>query len=150
SGAYATIAGGADNVADGYEFATVGGGGQNRAAASYGTIAGGGQNSVGFDYATISGGSSNFAHAYYSVVGGGYNNSIRSDSFSFLFGSSPLSTIGGGENNSIVPRLDFGTLSYVDSDHGAIAGGSGNLIVGASCATIPGGRDNYVGGAFAL
>jgi len=87
---FATVGGGAGNVA-GDGSATIGGGCLNTASGGGSTIGGGcGNTSSGFLPSTVGGGESNGATGSYGTVGGGYKN----------IASGYASMIAGGSNNA--------------------------------------------------
>jgi len=88
----ATIAGGGEaNLANRAQdnFATVGGGVNNAASGFESTIGGGGSNATSNLYSTVAGGQSNLSTGNSSTVGGGYANQA----------TNTQSTVGGGSGN---------------------------------------------------
>jgi hypothetical protein len=113
---YGSIGGGGGNIAgveDGdtatQEFATVGGGGSNKAAAGYATASGGNGNTASGYASTVGGGDSNTAANNYATVGGGSGNNAGSN----------YATIGGGNGNSVTGL------------YGTVPGGRQNAVAGA-------------------
>ena len=93
---YATVSGGAHNVARG-EWSTVGGGSGNEAAGSSATIAGGGNNSAYGQSATVGGGATNHAGGDFAAIGGGGLNTANGN-----FG-----TVPGGYDNAATGLYSF-------------------------------------------
>jgi hypothetical protein len=78
SGQYNTVCGGRNNVANGSQYCTIGGGSGNQCTHFETTIAGGVSNSVNRSGGFIGGGGSNTITASsYGVIGGGYQNLIN-------------------------------------------------------------------------
>jgi len=163
---YATVGGGAGNIAGGYaagvgagegnaaggSYSSVGGGSSNTAAGSYTTVAGGASNSAAANYAAVSGGLGNSATATFSVIGGGSENRAA---YSYA-------TIGGGRGNTVAGS--YGTISgggpsdlgnpttsnnQVHDDYGSVGGGGGNVTgsddgdtTTQQYATVSGGENN--------
>ncbi len=129
---YGTISGGGGNTAGSDDSlqtnalgATVGGGVNNTAGASYATTSGGHNNSSSGYAATIGGGDSNNATNNYATITGGTGNAA----------SGLNATVAGGKSN---------TASQLSA---TVGGGEGNQAI-AGFATIPGGRSNYVSGLY--
>jgi hypothetical protein len=105
--------------------------------------------------ATITGGSNNLATASYAVVGGGLGNNnggsysfIGSGSYNYLSGAS--SVIAGGDGNTSTNSYSVigggvGNVNY--SIEGVIAGGEGNFASEGWSTTISGGIYNTVSGS---
>ncbi len=97
SASLGTVSGGAGNTAGqvgealGSVAATVGGGVNNTANASYAAVGGGQSNSASASNATVAGGWSNNANGDASAIGGGQNNNVAGS----------WSTISGGNNNQV-------------------------------------------------
>ena len=94
---FGTVAGGLHNQAgdtttpaDDSQYATVGGGANNIASALKASVAGGGNNVAEAEGATIAGGERNFADGIRATIAGGEFNQARSR----------YSTVGGGDENS--------------------------------------------------
>ena len=85
---YATVGGGANNLASGID-ATVSGGFNNQAIDHRATV-GGGNGNTASDYATVAGGNGNTASHYATVAGGSTNT------------ASDWATVGGGANNQAI------------------------------------------------
>jgi hypothetical protein len=165
---FAVIGGGSSNTIGSFSFnAVIGGGFQNDLEPNtyFSTIAGGLQNRVGtlarhssisggrnnaldqlVDAATIGGGANNFIGGYsdFAAIGGGEKN--------FIGTNAQYSAISGGWENMIGAEVFYGNVGggqrnrITGGRNGAIAGGAGNLIEGASGA-ISGGRLNGIRGA---
>ncbi|MBI2567734.1 MAG: DUF11 domain-containing protein [Candidatus Schekmanbacteria bacterium] len=95
---YGTVAGGRGNqagnasgTASDAPDATVGGGRENTASATWTTVAGGWSNTANANGATVSGGQSNAASGQFNVVAGGATNTADGTTYA---------TIGGGEQNA--------------------------------------------------
>jgi hypothetical protein len=119
-----TIVGGYFNtVASGAQVASIGGGAQNRAAASLAVIGGGNQNTNAGFGAVIGGGRGHViaTNAPDSTIGGGYFNTVTSDS--------EAASIAGGARN------------LVGRTHAAVGGGNAHRVIGYG-ATISGGEYN--------
>jgi len=119
-GRISTIGGGLSNVADS-GLGTIGGGSYNFVQGFSGTVSGGRQNVVREGYATIGGGVQNEANGEYSTVGGGHFNVSRG----------PHSVVSGGLSNS------------ADSSWSVVGGGIGNQVIGQA-SVIPGGYDCHI------
>ncbi|MCK4673160.1 hypothetical protein KAT67_04165, partial [candidate division WOR-3 bacterium] len=104
-GNYATIAGGAFNIAKGYGT-TVSGGGSNTATGYASTICGGEGDSAIGGFSVVAGGENNIARGEASFVAGGKNNTA----------SGQYSFIGGGLEN------------YIGGDYSVILGGYADTI----------------------
>ncbi|UCG23275.1 MAG: tail fiber domain-containing protein [Chloroflexota bacterium] len=141
---YGVVSGGGGNVAGSDDgdpaasvAATVGGGIDNAAGATYATIGGGHGNSASSDGATVGGGDGNSATNQYATVAGGTFNSAGGANATVAGGKLNVAgqrsaTVGGGESN--IATGAFAT----------IGGGSGNQVAG-NYGAIPGGVNNYVG-----
>ncbi|HXT11888.1 MAG TPA: tail fiber domain-containing protein [Candidatus Angelobacter sp.] len=130
---YPTIAGGAENISDGYA-STVAGGYFNYATNDFATVAGGGNNIASSLGATIGGGSRNEALASESTASGGFGN----------IASGVGSTIAGGGYDGVTFGGNFATASA-----SAIGGGIGNHATG-DYSTVPGGENNVAAGFFSF
>jgi hypothetical protein len=123
-----------NNVNPGVAGATIGGGGRsgapNRAQGDYATVGGGGANRAA-SYATVGGGWLNVAHQMNAVVAGGSGNEAKGNS----------ATVGGGWNNSAGgyhATIGGGKENTTDAEAATIAGGDSNIASG-DYATVPGG-----------
>jgi hypothetical protein len=125
---FATVAGGAFNVASG-TYAAIGGGGGNQAQDNYATVAGGAGNVAQGRHGSVGGGLQNNAKAFWSTVGGGAAN-VAGGATSV---SGTYSTVAGGLGNTA-----FG-------QHSTVGGGSGNDALLAD-STVGGARVNQAGG----
>jgi hypothetical protein len=149
--AFATVAGGVFNSANGYA-ATVAGGDGNSSGGSRSAVGGGYGNGASGNFSMIGGGLLNNATttaaalaggayntingaAEYSFVGGGSNNVVRESVSSIAGGQSNLidtlslaATVGGGRNNRIQAGLALPPFSFTVGDANTIAGGANNLI----------------------
>lgn len=123
---WATVSGGADNMASGVK-STIGGGGDNVASSLGATVAGGIINEAFGMQSTVGGGALNSASGGRSTISGGYGNSA----------SGTMSVVAGGWANGA-----FGELSIV-------GGGVSNNASGVR-STIPGGENNFAGGSYSL
>jgi hypothetical protein len=141
----AVIAGGSFNQINASDYATVGGGEQNRLAAHDATIDGGRNNRIDRDslYAVIGGGDANLVttNAFASTISGGRNNLIGTDSLAAVIGggngniietANNHSTVAGGEGNRIGAR----------AIHTVISGGSANEVAADARFGVIGGGDN--------
>jgi len=136
---YGTIGGGAMNQAGGdegpaarSEFATVGGGWNNKASYLYSSVGGGVGNEASDFAATVGGGYENHAIGGSSSVGGGYTN----------IASGYSSTVCAGEGNEATGVFDTiggGYHNTAEGDNSTVGGGNGNTASGVF-ATVPGGR----------
>ncbi|WAG76970.1 DUF2793 domain-containing protein [Metapseudomonas furukawaii] len=90
------------------DYAVLGGGSANTAAATYSAVLGGDQNSVSANYGAIGGGQLNLVQVQFGVVAGGKSNNSNAD----------YSAILGGLSNT------------VSANYGAILGGQGNTANG--------------------
>ncbi len=171
----APSASGTDAIAQGRgseasgDRSVVGGGLDNRAAATVSTVGGGNTNTIGSTSsgAAISGGSKNDIGlaSDYAAIGGGYDNAVGDTSSSAAIGggynnsiynNSAYTTVAGGRDHNIGP---FGSYSSVgggqdndvlnNSPYATISGGA-NHDIGphAEYATIGGGDNNTI--AFSL
>jgi hypothetical protein len=151
--AFATVGGGARNIASNFS-STVAGGFLNSAARDYATVGGGVWNAANGMSATISGGELNEARGAYSVVAGGYDN-LAIGTSSIVSGGelncagAPNSWVGG-QNAKVRPGVDpvtgtcsglsypgapgdVGTFVWADSTPGRfISTGSNQVLFRAS------------------
>ena len=156
-GNFATIGGGAGNLASGNrnvgngDSATVAGGWANQALGNNGVVGGGAGNVNQGDYGVIAGGGYNMnvssTYTTAATIGGGYGNTVRT-SFGTIAGGwnnamqsfSQRSAIGGGDSNTIDSNSPAAT----------IAGGYLNHIsTNSAYATIPGGYGNVAAANYA-
>ncbi|HOW97468.1 MAG TPA: hypothetical protein P5567_06155 [Kiritimatiellia bacterium] len=135
--AFATVAGGLKNVANGL-FSTIGGGDMNAVTtvAQGGAIAGGETNVVSGRNAFIGGGKLNAATGSWSVVAGGLANRAEGRG----------SAVGGGSNNVINSQawdsiIAGGFNNRADENRAFIGGGQGNYSTG-QMSVIAGGYMN--------
>ena len=163
-GNFATVGGGAGNVASGAinggDSATVAGGWANQAWGNNAVVAGGAQNIVYGDNSSIGGGVLNIANtnAPWSTIAGGYDNVINSQGatigggwYHVVDSNSSLVTISGGYNNTIGTNAGFTTIgggyhNSILSNGGSdtIAGGESNTNASYR-STIGGGWLNQIG-----
>jgi hypothetical protein len=132
SAAYATVGGGAGNLANG-ESSMVGGGSGNSASGNYATVVGGQMNAASGPNSSVGGGQLNSASGDWAVVGGGFTNAALAQG----------ATTGGGENNTanaIYDTVSGGHWNFASAGWATVGGGKGNLA-SASFATVPGGMD---------
>jgi hypothetical protein len=115
-----------------YSFLGGGYGNSIQTLANYSFLGGGYGNSIQTNASSSFLGGGNYnsiqTYAFCSFLGGGYNNAIQTNaSYSFL---------GGGNNNSIQPNAYFSFLGggYINTN-------------GAPYSSVPGGDQNYAGGA---
>jgi hypothetical protein len=130
------------------EYGTIGGGGGNTAgsedgapaAQPFATVSGGKDNVAGATYAAVGGGSANKAGGYAATVGGGEGNIVTGTG----------TVVAGGQSNRAAGKLSTvsgGSSNVVSATLGTVGGGTGNLITTtAGYGIIPGGVQNYVGG----
>ena len=107
--------------------ATVSGGSNNQALATFSTVGGGVLNQASGIDSTIGGGSFNRAATNYSTVAGGAANQAKGWA----------ATVAGGQGNAAL------------NDYSAIGGGEGNTATGYG-STIPGGSGNQASGAYSF
>jgi hypothetical protein len=134
---YATVGGGAGNIASGYA-STVGGGTTNTASGHRSTVGGGMDNRAGGHRSTVGGGMDNRAGAFFSTVGGGDGNRA--------IGS--FSTVGGGEGNTadgIWSTVGGGVSNTASADSSTVGGGGNNTASGFR-STVGGGASNTASG----
>lgn len=150
--AYATVAGGEDNLA--HRHAAVGGGASNAAAGLAAAISGGWLNTASGQWTTVAGGSGNLAEGESSAVGGGHINHATGG----------WSTIGGGEYNQATADYttiggggpadtnDATTANFATDNYSTVGGGAQNLAgtddgnpSDAAYATVAGGEHNTAG-----
>jgi hypothetical protein len=148
----ATVSGGRDNQATA-SYAAIAGGQQNQAIALAAAIGGGNSNTASGDYATVGGGSSNDATGTYATVAGGGSNDVTAD----------YATISGGTYNDASARYafiggggGFPTGHDVTDEYGTVSGGQRNragdnagTTTDATHATVGGGRNNVAGASYA-
>lgn len=145
SGDFASLGGGLNNKASGTQSvvgggvanestalnATVGGGGNNVATAQGATVAGGEQNTATNTASTVGGGLSNDSTGTYATIAGGRNGDA----------SGADSTIGGGSSNSATAQgaSVLGGASNDATDVYATVGGGANNEASADYTTVAGG-----------
>jgi hypothetical protein len=119
-GGYANRAGNADTVGSNEPFATVGGGAGNVAAGRESTVAGGRENRASADTSTIAGGANNQSSGVWGAVGGGASNVA-----SGLFG-----TVAGGSNNTASGQSSSvsGGFANCAGGNNSWAGGAGAYV----------------------
>ncbi len=122
--AFATVAGGYENAANG-ESSSVGGGSGNFASGGSSTVAGGAYNVASASTSTIAGGASNRATADSSTVAGGARNTAVDI----------YSAVGGGADN-------------VSSGFGSAVGGGRYNTANGELGTVAGGFRNCAGGLY--
>ena len=152
---YGTVGGGLNNVAgntnsalDDAAWATVSGGASNIASGVYATVSGGLQNSASETNATVAGGWGNRAVGWLATIGGG----------DFNYASGPAATISGGEANLSMGHLSTiagGFANWAPGNGSFIGGGgydgtngNGNSAIGALAAVTGGiynSADGYAG-----
>jgi len=123
---YATVGGGANNVASGVA-ATLGGGRLNTASSDAATVSGGDHNSASGTTATVGGGGVNIASGSQATVSGGNGNTA----------SGSQATVSGGNGNSA-------TNTYA-----TVSGGFANTAIGLG-STVPGGAQNTASGTYSV
>jgi len=144
---YATVAGGGNNRASA-NGAAVGGGSYNTASESQAVVSGGFSNVASGPQATVAGGNDSTASGEAAVVGGGYRNAAGSfyatvaggsQNSAVGFGYSP--TVGGGRYNtaSAGDATVAGGLSNVASGPQSTVGGGDSNVASATDATVAGG-----------
>lgn len=138
---YATIGGGWLNTAAAFGT-TVGGGHRNSATASGATIAGGAYTVASGPWSALGGGYLNVADGRYAVVGGGVSNETHDD----------YASVGGGYDN----RADYagatvagGIGNWAKAMYAAVAGGTSNTASGVE-GFIGGGYSNVASGVAAV
>jgi len=160
---YGTVAGGAGNWAglEGGEpisatYATIGGGGFNRAAGGLSTVGGGWGNEVHDSLGTVGGGLWNIAWGEMATIGGG-GRSNPEDNTTGNRVTDNHGTVGGGGNNQAgdghedLTNARFATVGGGESNtasggHSVIGGGLNNVASGGA-ATISGGEGNVANNA---
>ncbi len=155
--AWGTIAGGNGNFIDGYNGSV------------YATISGGGRNSIlaGNESSSIGGGEYNLVQdgCQGSFIGSGQWNIIQEGSILSVIAGGNINmigtnatrgTIGGGQANRINNNTTYafiagglGNAIRTGGNSGAIGGGTANIVAGLD-ATVPGGNNNYAGGAYSF
>ncbi len=129
-------------------YATVGGGANNIASASYSTIDGGFFNTIAItgNHSAIGGGANNKVSGAYAVVGGGYMNtasnqyaSIGGGAYNEATGIS--SVVAGGGAVSCGVGCTLLSRNKASGDASSVGGGWGNTASG-NYAMIPGGASN--------
>ncbi len=159
TGIYGTVGGGRDNQAGATTgsvtdalAATVCGGQQNAARASYDTVAGGLQNTASGGRSTVGGGYLNIASGQRSTVGGGYGNNADGDwsTVGGGFGNAAMAsyaTVGGGNDNAAIGSYSTvgGGIDNSVSGYGAAGGGGSGNIISGTYSTVGGGYHNTAG-----
>ena len=157
SGNYVTISGGADNVS--FSYNTVIAGGVENVIEGYAynsVISGGYENFIGYHsgYSTISGGTENVIQggATWAAINGGYENLIQGaiplGETSTNSGTAHFGWIGGGRLNTILGAgvqgsIGGGAENLLSGGSGVIAGGKRNTNA-ANWGVISGGKDNLI------
>ena len=151
-GGYSNQAGNNSGTTSDHAYATVAGGEQNVASGLNASIIGGQSNTAAGSYSSVGGGSSNTSNGSYTTVSGGQSNSIAAG-FS-------NSSVGGGQSNIITASyatVAGGFSNLVWDNYGAIGGGDGNqtgAISGSASikqyATVGGGFSNTASGAYSI
>ena len=154
---YATVGGGLRNRAgqfnDSGAFATIAGGHDNVATGTGSTIAGGYANTAGFFYSFVGGGTGNVASGTLSTIAGGSNSEASASNSTVGGGSGHIasglsSTIAGGHQNQATGQTASvlgGSSNRATGSTSTVGGGSGNVASGSS-ATVSGGSNNCAGG----
>ena len=153
---FATVGGGEDNKAS-HAFATVGGGSTNTASGDYATVGGGYNNTASGYQAIIAGGSTNEANASLSTVGGGLSN-LASGGYATVGGgydntaSNSDATVGGGYQNiaSGVDSTAGGGIGNQAIGPRSTVGGGWYNIASGNASTVPGGADNLAQGGYSF
>jgi hypothetical protein len=163
-GNFATVGGGAGNIASGAinggDSATVAGGWANQAWGNNAVVGGGSGNIVYSDNSSIAGGVINniATNAPWSAIAGGYDNVVNSQGatigggwYNLVDSNSSLVTIAGGYFNAVGTNASFTTIgggyhNAILSNGGSdtIAGGESNTN-GSYRSTIGGGWLNQIG-----
>ncbi len=136
---YATVAGGLDNTASGYDSAI--GGGQNNTASGYhSTIGGGYYNTASGQYSTVPGGYKNTASGLYSFAAGNRANATTNGSF--VWADSQIATYNDHGVNTFNVRakngafIDAATISNpglnVSNTLAGTSAGQGTAVLGLS------------------
>ena len=131
-GAYAAVAGGRSNTAEG-DNATVGGGRSNSARGEHATIAGGFDNLASESHASVGGGYQNYATGVSATIGGGSINSA----------DGPSATVGGGADNSALGgyiTVGGGSWNQATGEYATVSGGGRNRATG-EYSTVVGGSE---------
>jgi hypothetical protein len=166
-GDFGVIGGGAGNFLDAYAYAVIAGGTGNIAQGTGAAIGGGSGNNVQAEYSVIAGGSQNYVAGANSFLGGGLNNGVAgayagtasgsnnqaNGSSSFVGGGNQNATgsayafVGGGENNAAratYAAVGGGSANVASGGAAVIAGGVANKAVGGT-STVGGGAANTAG-----
>ncbi len=124
SGPFASVSGGASNVAS-RDHASVSGGFVNWASAPGATVSGGSANRASGDYASVGGGQQNTANAPFASVSGGVFN---------LASGGHSSVSGGYQNVASAPSssVSGGTLNVASGIFASVSGGGTRTASGAS------------------
>ncbi|MCX7016084.1 MAG: tail fiber domain-containing protein [Candidatus Sumerlaeota bacterium] len=154
SGAFAVIAGGENNSADG-DHAVVGGGKDNSSSGAFSMTAGGQTNVASGDFSTIGGGDNNVASGLESTVAGGRYNSATGEKSTVGGGrwnsATELdATVAGGRGNNAIWCDTFiggGRFNTATASAASIVGGANNTATGLN-SSIGGGESNLASGEY--
>jgi len=167
--AWATVGGGAGNIASGW-ISFIGGGGENFAGAQGAAVCGGlynmssghasfvgaGQgNFASQDYATVLGGAEHRGNGEFATIGGGYAHNVTNE-YGFIGGGSYniagyYGTIAGGTANlasGTYGVIGGGSVNKVTNTFGFIGGGRSNVV--SSYGSVVGGERNLVEGQYGV
>ncbi len=141
---YATISGGAENLATGQSSA-IGGGAANLATGNSSAIGGGLENMASAWFSTVGGGWKNEATGAFSTVGGGSAVLIPGGAVIPNSATDSYCTVSGGEAN----RAGDNDAGQDSGTWATVAGGILNVASG-SCSAIPGGSSNIAAGSYSF
>jgi FtsZ-binding cell division protein ZapB len=145
SGPYASVTGGAHNVA-GYSRDPLPGGG---GGFPYASVTGGANNRAEGYFSSITGGANNFARGYLSSISGGISNTTDGDGGSSVcggernFARTDSSTVCGGIENvawTVGSTVAGGYANRAEGYASSVSGGYHNST-GASYSSVSGGKD---------
>lgn len=152
SSRWATVSGGANNLARGVD-SSISGGLLNIAIALQSSVSGGLQNIASGSRSSISGGRQNAASGFASNVAGGFGNDASGDQSSISGGRENAaigarSTVTGGYLNDatgINSSVSGGLGNEASGDQGSVSGGQLNIASGIT-SSVSGGLENIAGG----
>jgi len=156
-GDFGVIGGGSGNFIDTFAYAVIAGGAGNIAQGNYSVISGGRGNNIQSEDTTIGGGNGNYAFGANATIGGGTVNSVTS-TYSTIAGglgntaSGLVSTIGGGGSNTASgsgSTIGGGQLNATSGYESTIAGGIRNTASGGD-STISGGYGNQAAALYSM
>jgi hypothetical protein len=137
---FASVSGGAGNIASG-AGASVSGGGGNTASGVQASVSGGGQNTVTGESASVSGGQQNMASGLAASVSGGSFNAAS-------FTSASVSGGGSNEASGLAASVSGGHDNKANTTAASVSGGRFNEASGIA-ASVSGGAENKASGSAA-